>query len=118
MTLTACQQQPAYQEMKEELSKNLSEINSTISKGYQQKEEQLSNLANSEIEKLHAVEYHVFELGKDETTAQHQEKLNEIGKERWDCFFIDKTSEFHRVYCRRTPKSYLRYLSRIPNFIP
>ncbi len=118
LALCACQQQPAYQELKEELSQSLQEINSKISKEYQKHEDGIGKLANAELDKLQAIEYHVFELGSEESTEQHQQKLNEIGKERWDCFFIDKSNEFYRVYCRRTPKSYLRYLSRIPNFIP
>ena len=116
--ITACQEKPKYQEIKEELSKSVAELQTEIAKSYQETQKEVENLANEEIEKFHSIEYHVFELKKEQSTLEHEKKLNEIGKDRWDCFFIGESDEFYRFYCRRIPKSYLRYMTRLRSFIP
>lgn len=77
------------------------------------KSKELETAAQGEVEKLFTFEYHV-EVFPAETSAEEiNERLSEIGKERWECFHGEVKSDGHHFYCKRRPKTYLRYLLRL-----
>lgn len=98
LILLACEQNIDLKDLKESLQSE-----------YQQRHSQVSALAEDEIEKMFAIEYKVFEIAEKNNVNILEDELNKFGKERWDCFFIDKNAESYRLFCRRKPKSYLRY---------
>ncbi len=63
-----------------------------------------------EVEKLSALEYKVKDLDASSSARQIQAELELLGKDRWDCYQISHLQDVTRLYCKRMPKSYLRYL--------
>lgn len=72
--------------------------------------------ATEELEKLFRFEYKVVTLTADQEDDQKLEAyLNQLGQDRWECFSIERMMGELRLYCRRRPKTYLRY---IPRWLP
>jgi hypothetical protein len=71
-----------------------------------------------EIEKLQQREYTVIRLPIDTSTEKIEGTLNEFGKNRWDCFHIEKVPPSSReekvgsflFFCKRMPETPLRYV--------
>lgn len=57
---------------------------------------------------INAWEYQVINVGAD--TESQQEKLNESGKQRWECFHVSETSTGITFYMKRQKKSYMKSL--------
>lgn len=66
--------------------------------------------AIDEIEKLSKFEYLIETLPADEPANSLESKLNSLGELRWDCFHVENIKETLHIFCKRRPKSYLRYL--------
>jgi hypothetical protein len=78
---------------------------------------QTNEIANEELEKLYKYEYLVSELPLTSSPAEFSEHLNKLGTDRWDCYQIIKETDTYRLFCRRMPKSLLRYLQFLPKFV-
>lgn len=72
-----------------------------------------SEVATEEIAKLFTFEYKVVELQKGMDSSEIESTLASYGKQRWDCFHVEPTEASLRFYCKRRPKSYLRYIPRV-----
>lgn len=72
-----------------------------------------SGMPIAEFKKLQQVEYHVVSLD-GEQPEQIERQLNELGKERWDCFHISQQSKLSGVaivaFCKRRPDTPLSYV--------
>ena len=79
--------------------------------------------AMTEISKLQQYEYKILTVPADTTPVALQSSLNELGRERWDCFHVEKRlnpaepakSEL-AMFCKRRPETPLRFIPR--NLIP
>lgn len=90
-------------------------------------------LAQDEFNKLHAFEYHVESVFLPTTASDLAIRLNELGKDKWDCgapisglterapilrstpdpAAAERLPEFQAlIICKRRPASYLRMLQR------
>lgn len=67
----------------------------------------------AEIEKLHSLEYKVLEIDGKLGAPELETAFADLGKERWDCFHIEERGESLRVFCKRNPKTYLKYIPRM-----
>ena len=122
----ACQDNSQYKQLEKDVKEGIGELQQEISKQYEEKEAQISEFAGKEIENTFAVEYKVIELDANLSSKELSEKLNEAGKERWKCFFVDRplavdkeqSETVYRIFCNRRPKSYLRYLGKMPGLLP
>lgn len=78
-----------------------------------------------EVEKLHQLEYEVVSFPLNTPPAALDAALDEMGKNRWDCFHIergaqlreeegqdDKREVYLMVFCKRLPDTLLRYVPR------
>lgn len=90
-----------------EIEESVSKLKSTISDLTKKNEK----LAVEEIEKLFIFEYKVASLPSNSTSDVVESNLKLLGKERWECFHVEKTKETIDIYCKRRPKTYLRYMS-------
>jgi hypothetical protein len=54
-------------------------------------------------------EYRVVEIPSSERTLAETE-LNDLGKERWECFWVEARGSRTRFYLKRPSRSYLRNL--------
>lgn len=68
-------------------------------------------LAIEEIEKLFSFEYRVASLPSNSSSDVVESNLKLLGKDRWECFHVDKTKDTIEIYCKRRPKTYLRYMN-------
>lgn len=72
-----------------------------------------SEMAQGEVEKLFVFEYKVVEFQMDLPASELQESLTLLGRERWDCFHVEPQELSNRFFCKRRPKTYLRYIPRV-----
>ncbi len=92
------------------------DIEAALRKGFSQLWQD-PNLPIKEVEKLQQREYSVFTLPVDSDAKQIEKTLNELGKNRWDCFAIekitssapDKTDSLMFI-CKRMPETLLRFV--------
>ena len=95
----------SFEETLGDLKKRLNDNVSPLADDLQQK-------AMQEYEKLSIIEYKVLEADRGMTAAQLQDKLGELGRERWECFAVEPGEKQLRFFCKRRPQSYLRYMGR------
>jgi len=67
---------------------------------------------SEELKKLFVFEYKVFELNNNPSTSEVEKKLTDLGRERWDCFHVERSNKVFRIFCKRHPETYLRYIVR------
>lgn len=75
--------------------------------------EQVSEMTSEEFEKLSIFEYKIEELPLKSETAEIEQLLSNLGKQRWECFDVLQTEKTLRIFCKRRPETYLRYIPRI-----
>lgn len=77
-----------------------------------------------EVEKLHQLDYTVVSFPLDSSAQSIEQSLDELGRNRWDCFHVERTVKVTReekretqllVFCKRLPETYLRYIPK--NFL-
>jgi len=73
----------------------------------------IQSLTTDEFKKLSAFEYKVSELPRSASAIELEAELSVLGVDRWECFQIDQTETHYRVFCRRRPATYLRYVPRM-----
>lgn len=106
--LTGCQSES---ESQPELLKGVNEKFEALKEQFGNTE--LDSLAQEELEKLFVFEYKVHEFSSKPTSLSIETELARLGKERWECFYIDLSSSTPRAVCKRRPKTYLRYIPRV-----
>ena len=104
LALSACRQQD-----NEKLNESVKELKKTVAA----LSNQTGALAGEEVEKILNYEYKVEDLKADASRGELEKSLNELGKDRWECFQLEKQPDRYRVFCRRKPKSYLRLIPRL-----
>ncbi len=72
-----------------------------------------NELATKEVEKLFTFEYRVEELDSSLSPEEMQEQLQALGQERWECFHAEPQAKSLRFFCKRRPKTYLRYIPKL-----
>ena len=75
--------------------------------------EELEKKTTEEISKLSTFEYKVAEFKSNITNEELQTKLEELGQERWDCFHVERQTFTLTFFCKRRPKTYLRYIPKL-----
>ena len=75
--------------------------------------------AREDLERIGDWEYRVVRLESDEDAAV-EARLNALGAERWEVFWIERTSDGLRAFVRRRAVSYLRMLplSELGRLVP
>ena len=101
----------------------LEELKGGFEKGIESAQKTLESLGSDkksttgkavdEVEKLFRFEYQVFRINRELGTNEIQKRLSELGEKRWDCFHIENLGQEIEVYCKRRPKSYLRYFKAL-----
>lgn len=74
-------------------------------------------LSVEELQKLHQFEYKVFHIDAHNSSLQITRELNEVGKDKWDCFHIERLNitkeqngDVLQIYCKRNIQTPLRYV--------
>ncbi len=65
--------------------------------------------AREDVKGIGDWEYQILALD-DPAPEQIQEKLNELGVERWDCFWVERRGDDLVLYLKRPPRTYLRHI--------
>jgi hypothetical protein len=100
------------EKLRKDLETTLNDTRKTI-ESLGPRSDELQKSATEEVEKLFTFEYHVAEFPIEEKKDVLNDELAKLGKERWDCFHIEPRKEVIRLYCKRRPKSYLRYIPKV-----
>lgn len=72
----------------------------------------LKENASAEMEKLFRLEYRVVEI-KNGSSSEIEQQLTALGNDRWDCFHAESSRNALLFFCKRAPKTYLRYLLKM-----
>ena len=115
LSVGGCQDQKGpdgLQKLTEEFSRTVQSAKEQFEKIAPQRQE-IEQKAGAETEKLFTFEYRVQEIGKDVKPAEIQARLAALGKDRWDCFHIEPRKDALLLFCKRQPKTYLRYIPRV-----
>lgn len=67
-----------------------------------------------EIEKLYILEYKVSEIDASASASAIEQRLNELGKDRWECYDNQRIGDSLHLFCKRRPGSVLEYLPYLP----
>lgn len=78
-------------------------------------QKEMKSMAEEELNKLSAIEYHVTDFSKQMSSEEMKTALSTLGEQRWQCSNFIEVNGKIRVFCNRRPASYLRYLQR---FLP
>ena len=73
------------------------------------KAKEWQELSEEELQRIWAIEYKTIKTDSDLTELK--EKLNELGKERWDCFHVSEDREGRVLYLKRRKTNAVRYLT-------
>lgn len=109
--LTGCNNQQGGSEVQTEIAQALKEAKQALQE-LAPESDSIERLAKDEAEKLHTIEYQVFDIEDNGDINHLNAILSKIGKLRWECFHIEKEEKHYRCFCKRRPKSYIRYLAR------
>ncbi|MCB0339573.1 MAG: hypothetical protein KDD53_08215 [Bdellovibrionales bacterium] len=96
----------------QELESSLQSVQKLIEEQIKPAGEQAQTLAKDEVEKLFTWEYRVAEFEATDSAEQLEIELAKLGSKRWECFSITPSGLKIRIFCKRKPKSYLRYIPR------
>lgn len=112
--LSACKapdREESLSRVEREVKQALAEIGKKVD-DYAPAAKEVKKSTTAEIEKLFVFEYKVFDLGDDTSLSKIEEQLQKLGEERWECFHIERFETRLSAFCKRRPKTYLRYIPR------
>jgi hypothetical protein len=98
-------------ELVEELTPLGQQVGKTVAEGAKT----VGTSATDEVQKLFRWEYKVTDLPAEYGSAEIEVYLNGLGMDRWDCFRVEPVQGTFRVFCKRPPKSPLRYMPYLRN---
>lgn len=64
--------------------------------------------AKEDLQAIGDFEYKVFTVPAGYGDEKLMETLNELGRERWDCFWVEPQAGGHRLWLKRSTRSYLK----------
>ncbi len=73
---------------------------------------ELGQLSEDEIQKIWAVEYKTIRVPQTDL-AVLDEKLSELGKDRWDCYHVSEEENGRVVYLKRRESNAFRYVTEL-----
>lgn len=113
IALTGCQQQEemTLDEVQKSLSKTLDQAGKTLGE-ITERSRRVPDIAQSEVEKIVSFEYRVMKISKTDEPELMEAELAALGEQRWDCFHVEPQGLDLLFFCKRRPKSYLRYALR------
>ncbi len=111
--LSGCQSDtPEVSQLKDEVHKLVERTSDALNQ-LAPKKDALVGKANDEVDKLFAFEYIVHDLPIKASSDELSTTLNDLGKERWECFSVVDNIDGKQLLCKRRPQSYLRYVPRV-----
>ena len=73
----------------------------------------LEESASREMEKLFVFEYHVEDIARDNSAKEMEARLARLGRDRWECYHVEPIDKSLRFFCKRRPKTYLKYIPKM-----
>ena len=73
--------------------------------------------AKSDMKKIGSFEYKIISIGV-ESDEEIVRRLDELGKERWECYFVEQTSQGKKFYFKKANRSYIQTAGKFSSFIP
>ena len=74
------------------------------------KAKEWGGLSEEELKKIWAIEYKTIKVMHSDPAVLN-EKLNELGKERWDCYHVSEDGQGKVFYLKRRKSNAVRYLT-------
>ena len=69
-------------------------------------------LIKKDIDRIGDWQYKVIILNAGEASNEIENQLNELGEERWECFFVDAAEGKRMFYFKKPKISYLQKISK------
>ncbi len=76
---------------------------------------ELKELSTEELQELWAIEYTSRELAHSDL-ARVDELLNEMGRERWECYHVSESGQGRVFYLKRNKSNATAYLTNLLRF--
>lgn len=99
----------------EELVKQLEPIGQQVTDTVSEGANRVTSSAEEEVQKLFRWEYKVVDIPAEFGATETEAYLMSIGRDRWDCFHIEPRDNKLRAFCKRHPRTPLRYLPYLRN---
>ena len=71
-----------------------------------------------DVSKIGTFEYTVLVIEKDVSMDERMKRLNELGKDRWEVYWVDRTNEGTVFYLKKIGKSYLKSSGNLIKLLP
>ncbi len=78
----------------------------------QTKAKELRELSAEELQEIWAIEYKTIKVTHSDLAAM-DEQLNELGQERWDCYYVSEDAEGKVFYFKRRKSNAIAYLTNL-----
>ena len=78
----------------------------------QTKAKELRELSAEELQEIWAIEYKTIEVMHSDLAAL-DEQLNELGQERWDCYYVSEDGQGKVFYFKRGKSNAIAYLTNL-----
>jgi len=69
----------------------------------------MAEWVKQDIKKIGTWEYKIVTISSSDS-EKIEKQLNELGKERWECYWIQKQDQDQVFFFKRTGRSYLRFV--------
>lgn len=80
----------------------------TAKEAGEQVPEDIYDWARDDIGKIGSWEYQVVLIPRTAGIPAMEKRLNKLGAERWECYWVEKVPDGHRMYFKRPSRSYLK----------
>lgn len=85
----------------------------TVNKQIAPVADSVTSMTSEQLSNVIKFEYRVVRFPADYSPAQIEAGLNEIGKDRWECFSAVTNEAGTTLYCKRIPYALLRYFLKV-----
>lgn len=79
--------------------------------------EDIMQWAKEDIAKIGAWQYRLVDVPSDRR-EDIEKTLNELGAQRWECFWVEKTADGRRLFMKKAERSYFQAAGKMAKFLP
>ncbi len=97
----------------QQVSEGVTQTVNSAKEGIESLKPHIQTRTSEEFEKLFIFEYKVKELPIAATSASIEAELTLLGSDRWECYAVQTFDDHLRLFLKRRPESYLRYIPRV-----
>lgn len=79
--------------------------------------EDIMQWAREDLKKIGAWQYRLVDIPAD-GHEDIEKTLNELGAQRWECFWVEQTADGRRFFMKKAERSYFQAAGKMAKFLP